>query len=105
MGPSLPSVTSAIDLKGKCGSSAGSNWTLKRRQHRKPRIQNWRRRATVVESMTGVERRIAVLQRLVPNGESMDLAALFKEAADYILCLEMQARVMQVLVKVLSDPA
>lgn len=53
--------------------------------------------------LNGVERRIKVLQKLVPGGDSMGLDGLFLVAADYVLCLEMQVKVMQIMVNVLSD--
>ena len=54
-------------------------------------------------SMGGVERRVRTLQKLLPNVKSMDMDGLLMEAADYILRLEMQVKVMQIMVKVLSN--
>ncbi|KAG1365315.1 Transcription factor UPBEAT1 [Cocos nucifera] len=49
-----------------------------------------------------IERRMKKLRRLLPNGESMELEGLFRETADYIMCLQMQVKVMQIMVSVLS---
>lgn len=73
--------------------------------YRRPKIF-MKRRASLEGSrkpLNGVERRIKVLQKLLPNGSSMGLDGLFLVAADYILCLEMQVKVMQIMVNVLSD--
>ncbi|PKU82928.1 Transcription factor UPBEAT1 [Dendrobium catenatum] len=48
-------------------------------------------------------RRIRALRKLVPYGETMEIGKLFVEAAKYILCLQMQAKAMQVMVRVLSS--
>lgn len=50
-----------------------------------------------------VGKRVRVLRRLVPNGESMELDGLFMEVADYIACLQAQIKVMQIMVELLSD--
>nr|XP_019708851.1 transcription factor bHLH69-like [Elaeis guineensis] len=49
-----------------------------------------------------IERRMKKLRRLLPNGESVGLEGLFGEAADYIMSLQMQVKVMQIMVSVLS---
>ncbi|XP_058077388.1 transcription factor UPBEAT1 [Magnolia sinica] len=113
MGTSQPSLIPALDLKGTCGSSIGSIWTkvlilqaMRRKLNKRPRIFMRRKRSLLEGSRrptNGVERRVKSLQKLVPNGESMALDGLFKEAADYIVCLEMQVKAMQVMVNVLSD--
>lgn len=49
------------------------------------------------------ERRVRVLRKLVPTKECEgDLNGLFRDTTDYILALEMQVKVMQILVKALS---
>ncbi|XP_077242081.1 uncharacterized protein LOC143882489 [Tasmannia lanceolata] len=53
--------------------------------------------------LSGMEKKVKALQNLVPNGKSMELDGLFKETANYIVCLEMQVKVMQIMVKELSD--
>lgn len=51
----------------------------------------------------GIERRVKTLKNLVPNSDSAGLDDLFRETADYILSLQMRVRVMQIMVKVLTD--
>ncbi|XP_024933602.2 transcription factor UPBEAT1 [Ziziphus jujuba] len=52
----------------------------------------------------GIERRVKTLKKLVPNTESsVGLDGLFRETADYILSLQMRVRVMQIMVKVLTN--
>ncbi|KAJ8620515.1 hypothetical protein MRB53_029044 [Persea americana] len=115
------------DEEGICKSPSRTLWkkalelkALRRRQHKKlwlrakmgihrfyrrPKIF-MKRRASLEGSrkpLNGVERRIKVLQKLLPNGSSMGLDGLFMMAADYILCLEMQVKVMQIMVNIVSD--
>lgn len=47
---------------------------------------------------SAVKRKIRVLQRLVPNSESTGLDELFEKAAEYIVCLQMQVKVMKIMV-------
>lgn len=131
MGVSQSPILSSLDLKGMVlenkvmdRSSSGSIWykaiqhqamrrSLNRRQRTK-RNSGWNKRSKVLmktrvllecsrRSMSGVERRVRTLQKLLPNVKSMDMDGLFMEAADYIVCLEMQVKVMQIMVKVLSN--
>lgn len=131
MGVSQPTILSSLDLKGMVldnkgmeGCSSGSIWykvvqlqAMRRRsnrRHRTKRNYGWNRRSNALmkrraltkgsrRSMDGVERRVRTLQKLLPNVKSMDMDGLFMEAAGYILCLEMQVKVMQIMVKVLSN--
>lgn len=50
----------------------------------------------------GIERRIKTLEKLVPSDKSIGLEALFGETADYIKCLQMKVKFMQIMVKLLS---
>ncbi|KAJ4956018.1 hypothetical protein NE237_012801 [Protea cynaroides] len=53
--------------------------------------------------MNEMEKKVRSLKKLIPNGSSsMGLDGLFMETAGYIESLEMQVKVMQVLVKALS---
>ncbi|KAK1293437.1 Transcription factor UPBEAT1 [Acorus calamus] len=55
----------------------------------------------------GLERRVKALQELVlPDEECVagGLDGLFRETADYIACLQMQVKVMQIMLRVLCDP-
>lgn len=51
----------------------------------------------------GIGRKVRTLKNLIPNGDSMELDGLFREAADYILSLQMRVRVMQIMVNLLSN--
>ncbi|XP_008791711.1 transcription factor UPBEAT1 [Phoenix dactylifera] len=69
----------------------------------------WKKKRVLLEGSrkpaSCIERKIRKLQRLLPNGEtseSMGLEGLLREAADYIMCLQMQVKVMQIMVTVLS---
>ncbi|XP_010914591.1 uncharacterized protein [Elaeis guineensis] len=69
----------------------------------------WKKKRVLLEGsrkpMSGIERRIRTLQRLLPHGtEPMGLEGLLHEAADYIICLQTQVRVMQIMVSVLTSP-
>ncbi|RZR75277.1 hypothetical protein BHM03_00053537 [Ensete ventricosum] len=55
------------------------------------------------KAMSCIERKLEVLQELVPHGPSMqELDGLFREAANYIVCLQVQVKVMQILLDELS---
>ncbi|EXB28564.1 hypothetical protein L484_009723 [Morus notabilis] len=98
------------------GSSSLWNQRLKRRVvsrssvHMTPRskrpkriVMKRRRLGASRRRANGVVRRVRTLKRLIPNSESVGtLDGLFRETADYILCLQMRVRVMQIVVKVLS---
>ncbi|EHA8592140.1 putative Transcription factor IBH1 [Cocos nucifera] len=53
--------------------------------------------------VSNMEKRVRALRGLVPNGESMELHGLFREATDYISCLQARIKAMEMMVKVLSD--
>ncbi|KAF3775492.1 Transcription factor [Nymphaea thermarum] len=77
----------------------------KRRAHgairgsRRPKIM-MQRKAVLEGSrrpLNSLEGSLDALQRLVPNGECMELDALFSEAADYIVGLQNTVKVMQIM--------
>ena len=73
--------------------------TMKRRA----RLERNRRRS--LSSRNGsieVVKKVKVLKKLVPNCESTKMENLFQETADYIMALQMQVKVMQVMVNVLQ---
>ncbi|KAL7252232.1 hypothetical protein ACSBR1_013976 [Camellia fascicularis] len=53
--------------------------------------------------MNGIKKRLRTLKKLVQNRRSKGLDGLFKETADYIVCLQMKVKVMQMMVKLLSE--
>ncbi|URD79108.1 hypothetical protein MUK42_24211 [Musa troglodytarum] len=59
-----------------------------------------RRRPTTTGSY--VAKKMRTLRLLVPNGESMELDALLRGAAEHILHLHLQVKVMQMMVTALS---
>ncbi|CAL9060831.1 unnamed protein product [Musa banksii] len=68
----------------------------------KPLISK-KRTARSRKAMSCIERKLEVLQELVPNGPSVqELDGLFREAANYIVCLQVQVKVMQILLDELS---
>ncbi|KAF5192783.1 Transcription factor upbeat1 [Thalictrum thalictroides] len=108
-----------LQNKGICKSSSGSIWSkvlaiqsMKRRQERRQRMikriiygQAMKRRALLDGSRrtrNGMVRKVKTLKKLVPNGNSMSLDGLFRETADYILSLELQVKIMQIMVSVLN---
>ncbi|KAI9082647.1 hypothetical protein K1719_035516 [Acacia pycnantha] len=66
-----------------------------------------KRRAQLMESSRRrakkIERRVTKLKWLIPDGESVGLDGLFRKTVHYILTLQMRVRVMQIMVKVLTD--
>ncbi|XP_039116033.1 transcription factor bHLH148-like [Dioscorea cayenensis subsp. rotundata] len=49
------------------------------------------------DEVVEIERRVRVLQSLVPGGEAMEMESLFEETADYIEALEGQVSAMRAL--------
>ncbi|KAL5722999.1 hypothetical protein ACHQM5_006450 [Ranunculus cassubicifolius] len=87
----------------------GSSSTWKRRQERRQNIRKhapFMKRAILMDGSrrqrNGVVRKVKTLKKLVPNGKFMAVDGLFRETADYILLLETQVKVMQIMVNVLS---
>ncbi|KAK4282580.1 hypothetical protein QN277_013940 [Acacia crassicarpa] len=66
-----------------------------------------KRRARLMESSRRrakkIERRVTKLKWLIPDGELVGLDGLFRKTAHYILTLQLRVRVMQIMVKVLTD--
>ncbi|OVA16747.1 hypothetical protein BVC80_1543g200 [Macleaya cordata] len=131
MEASLEPLFLSLDMENKIGenkgslssSNVGSLWSkdlgaqfMRRRQVRKQKIKKMNggyrwgkgttRRALLVgsrRSMNGMEGKVKTLKKLVPNGKSsMGLDGLFSETADYIFALQLQVKVMQIMVEVLS---
>ncbi|KAG6508427.1 hypothetical protein ZIOFF_033801 [Zingiber officinale] len=46
---------------------------------------------------------LRLLRRLVPDGESLELGGLVREAADYVECLQARVGVLRAMVESLSD--
>ncbi|RZC88297.1 hypothetical protein C5167_016089 [Papaver somniferum] len=62
------------------------------------------RRNLLVGSRRGMEGKVKTLKKLVPGGKSsMGLDGLFIETADYIMALQMQVKVMKIMVNVLAS--
>ncbi|KAK9084379.1 hypothetical protein Scep_030850 [Stephania cephalantha] len=54
-------------------------------------------------NVSGVHGRVRALKKLVPNGKSMGFDGLLMDTAQYIMSLEMQVKVMKIMVNVLSS--
>ncbi|KAK8512823.1 hypothetical protein V6N13_090430 [Hibiscus sabdariffa] len=64
--------------------------------------RHWRCRSR--RRASPLQRKVKRLKKLVPSREAVGLEGLFRETAEYILCLQMRVKVMQVMVKVLTAP-
>ncbi|KAJ4721987.1 putative Transcription factor [Melia azedarach] len=71
-------------------------------KHRRIALKKFAISRSSKRSNNGVKRKIKTLQKLVPNGKSNGLEALFTEAADYIKCLQIKVNVMKLMVNLLS---
>lgn len=49
----------------------------------------------------GIDSRIRTLKELV-DGKSLGLDELFRETADFIMCLQTKVRILQTMIKLLS---
>ncbi|XP_077219010.1 uncharacterized protein LOC143853160 [Tasmannia lanceolata] len=121
----------AQDGKGMCESPSGSLWrealehqSVRRRRRQKKQkklrvkknsgVMGWNKmprnlmkRRILLEGtgrpISGIRKSVKDLHNLVPNGKSIELDGLFKVTADYIVRLEMQVKLMQTMLKELSD--
>ncbi|KAL9227650.1 hypothetical protein vseg_003316 [Gypsophila vaccaria] len=50
----------------------------------------------------GIERRVRTLKQLIPKPENQGLEGLFRDAASYIMSLQMRVRVMRLMLHILS---
>ncbi|XAR61432.1 hypothetical protein NMG60_11035130 [Bertholletia excelsa] len=117
MGASSPPYLVDLGLLGSCNRNgalpelgaearrAKKKGVMKSRNPR-PRRVLMKRRARLEASRRPknvVEKRVRVLRKLIPHSESAGLDGLFRDAADYILTLQMRVRVMQIMAKALSE--
>lgn len=130
MGASPQPIFSSLHVKGmvlenkdKCKSSeskllsqvletqaARRRW-LRRKQKvsgsksRRPRRILMKRKVLLDRrTANGIERRVRTLKKLVPNSDEVTgLDGLFREAADYIMSLQVRVQAMQTMVKLLSS--
>nr|XP_027065771.1 transcription factor PAR2-like [Coffea arabica] len=113
--PLLSKVLELQDKKRRCaadhsGFRNGRNTKMKIRS--RPRFLMMRRaclerrrRGPVGTSGNGIQRKVRILKKLIPNSESREIDALFQEAADYVLALQMRVKAMQIMVNLLSGSA
>ncbi|KAJ8456270.1 hypothetical protein OPV22_028992 [Ensete ventricosum] len=91
------------------GSRASTRRAPRHRKHRRPNgLSTWARKTQLVEvvrmpSTSRARRWLRLLQELVADGEPVEVERLLREAAEYIECLQVQVRVMQAMVKLLSE--
>lgn len=88
----------------KCGEGYEMGGSDRSRTRASPVISKKPRRVSgrCSDAGGGVGRKIRALQELVPNGEAMEVEGLFREAANYIVCLQVQVQVMQMMLGELS---
>ncbi|GMI87734.1 UPBEAT1 [Hibiscus trionum] len=86
-----------------------SNGSSVKRRHSRCRRRSvlMKRRAGLEVSRRGsnsnpFERKVEMLKKLIPNKETVGLDGLFRETAEYIMCLQMRVKVMQIMVEVLT---
>ncbi|GAB4830594.1 hypothetical protein Ancab_020360 [Ancistrocladus abbreviatus] len=106
----------ALESKRACKSN-GSQWgkVLELHQQSKRKLMRvktkrilMKRRATQEGSrrrhVDRIEEKVRILKKLIPNTNSGGLEGLFRDAANYIMSLQMRVRVMQIMVDALSGP-
>ncbi|KAL4302093.1 hypothetical protein GQ457_10G026260 [Hibiscus cannabinus] len=83
------------------GSSVKRHWRCRRRSvlmKKKKKVgPEVSRRGSVP-----FRRKVETLKKLVPNKEAVGLDGLLREAAEYIMWLQMRVKVMQIMVEVLT---
>lgn len=88
-------------LLSMCKSPPAAAQALMRRRRR--RKQKMEMHGACKRPRNSMVRKVKTLKKLVPKGNSaLGLDGLFRETADYILFLEAQVQVMQIMVNVLS---
>ncbi|KAF9618116.1 hypothetical protein IFM89_000075 [Coptis chinensis] len=100
-----------LENNGMSKSSSGSSmWnkafaaqSIRRRQERREKIRRINRHGwSTRRPRICMVRKVRTLKKLVPNGKSVGLDGLFRETAHYIMSLETQVKVMQIMVCGLS---
>ncbi|KAK1437219.1 hypothetical protein QVD17_03007 [Tagetes erecta] len=85
-------------------SSRKHSWKTKRNPTRNNALKRKRVRRVGCRRSTMIEKKVRTLKKLVPNaGSSVGLDGLFRETAAYISNLEIRVRLMQAVVKALSN--
>lgn len=84
----------------KCSWQKGIRHIMKKEKCRSILMKRRVRRRSSKE----IEKKVKMLEKLIPNRESSSSIGLFRETADYIWGLEMRVKVMQIIVNVLSTP-
>ncbi|KAM7521395.1 hypothetical protein LguiA_011297 [Lonicera macranthoides] len=126
MGDSPRSSLVSFDFSGKkqcCNRSSDSLWSKDPKSQAKKRktvraaplqiLKNKRSRRALGRMRgacievsrrprEGMQSKVRTLKKLVPNTKAMGLDGLFRETADYILCLQMKVKVMQAMFNLLS---
>lgn len=92
-----------LEARAKRRCRLGTNQRMRSRTSRRILMKRTARVTGSRRPAKGIERRVKTLKNLVPNSDSAGLDDLFRETADYILSLQMRVRVMQIMVKVLTD--
>ncbi|MCL7033938.1 hypothetical protein MKW94_023482 [Papaver nudicaule] len=107
-------LNSTSKVESSWNENLGDNF-MRRRKVKKQKIKKlmnggymWSRETTrrnlLVGSRRGMEGKVKTLKKLVPGGKSsMGLDGLFIETADYIIALQMQVKVMKIMVNVLAN--
>ncbi|KAK8522532.1 hypothetical protein V6N13_115499 [Hibiscus sabdariffa] len=85
------------------GSSVKRHWRCRRRSVLMKKKE--KKKVGLEVSRRGsvpFRRKVETLKKLVPNKEAAGLDGLFREAAEYIMWLQMRVKVMQIMVEVLT---
>ncbi|KAL0436000.1 UNVERIFIED_CONTAM: Transcription factor UPBEAT1 [Sesamum radiatum] len=98
-------------IRHSSSSSSSSNGIISSRYYygtssivmkRRTRLDRCIRPRRNMIAIAGVERKLRILKRLIPNTESMGMERVLRETADYILALQMRVEAMKVMVDVLT---
>ncbi|KAE8698939.1 stachyose synthase family protein [Hibiscus syriacus] len=80
--------------------------SLVKRHSKCRRLVSMKRRARLDVRKRGsnlFRRKLTTLKKLIPNREAIGgLDGLFRETAEYIMCLQMRVKVMRIMVNVLT---
>ncbi|KAL3533242.1 hypothetical protein ACH5RR_006763 [Cinchona calisaya] len=63
---------------------------------------NSRGRRPTRPAANGIERKVRILKKLVPNSDSQEMDTLYQQTADYIIALQTRVKAMQIMVNLLS---
>ncbi|MBA0575594.1 hypothetical protein Golob_027908 [Gossypium lobatum] len=88
-----------VKKQGVWGKAVKRHWRCRRRSRS---MLMKRIPEGCTRTLNPFQKKVKTLKKLIPNKKSMGLGGLFRDTAEYIMCLQMRVKVVQIMVKVLT---